>query len=540
MIRRILIAVICLAWLCSTARAQSGAGNVYGGRQFPALNGTQLFKYSAAGTAVPTCNASNDGVVVLVSDQNSASCVDHAAYSSGGSTTCVAQCLNGTGWIIIGGGAGGGGVNTSLLGQSPYYATTSTVSGGRELKPCAFAGATADVQINAAVTALPSGGGVIDASCYGATAQTIAGTITLGSSSKSVTFKYDMATAFTCTITNGSACISDPKYATIIGSGQKPVRGATGGWFVGTSANISGLIVGQNGAGIDLENFYVNSTAGGTINTALVYVSGPTGNDVSIIKGYTVDGGTQNTTLLKIDNSSQTSPAAPIDLVDNDLDCESVTGCHPLLIQQLNTAFLGQVNIYGGYYQHGVAGSPEIDIEANNSTNTPVQAVALYGVNVESNNSTDIGVYANGVAPFTVAGFLATCGLACGADVIKLGTAASWTDSVNIMGLRQDGWTNSINNVINSTTVKTMTVDYYSFNQAAGGSNGQTFQLQGVPIQMFPAPLANWGTCNAAREGADATATNCSSTTLGTTCSGSGATHAKVYCNGTNWVQVGY
>ena len=55
-----------------------------------------------------------------------------------------------------------------------------------------------------------------------------------------------------------------------------------------------------------------------------------------------------------------------------------------------------------------------------------------------------------------------------------------------------------------------------------------------------PVALASLGTCNAAAEGTIGRATNCASVTAGTTCSGSGGTHASVVCNGTNWIQMGF
>jgi hypothetical protein len=58
--------------------------------------------YSAAGTAIPTCDAASNHKRVCVSDDSS--CTNGTAYSSGHSTSCVEYCRNGTGWLQSGSG----------------------------------------------------------------------------------------------------------------------------------------------------------------------------------------------------------------------------------------------------------------------------------------------------------------------------------------------------------------------------------------------------------------------------------------------------
>jgi hypothetical protein len=59
-------------------------------------------------------------------------------------------------------------------------------------------------------------------------------------------------------------------------------------------------------------------------------------------------------------------------------------------------------------------------------------------------------------------------------------------------------------------------------------------------VKVAPNSLASFNTCNSGAEGTIGRANNCASTTLGTTCSGSGSTHAEVVCDGTNWKQMGF
>lgn len=59
--------------------------------------GVLPFRYSAAGVAVPTCNAATNGVHLNVSDAITPSY--HGAYSSGGAVSSGVLCISGTGWV---------------------------------------------------------------------------------------------------------------------------------------------------------------------------------------------------------------------------------------------------------------------------------------------------------------------------------------------------------------------------------------------------------------------------------------------------------
>lgn len=61
----------------------------------PAVQST--FRYSAAGTPLPTCNASTNGAQVYVSDATAPTY--HGAYASGGAVPAGVYCINGTGWV---------------------------------------------------------------------------------------------------------------------------------------------------------------------------------------------------------------------------------------------------------------------------------------------------------------------------------------------------------------------------------------------------------------------------------------------------------
>jgi hypothetical protein len=94
---------------------------------------------------------------------------------------------------------------TGSAGSATNATTATNVSGGgtvsaKQINNTRYAdqfiGATADVQLNAACAALPVGGGIIDATGYGAGFQSIAATVTCGSNSKYVKFVFDPSTIF--------------------------------------------------------------------------------------------------------------------------------------------------------------------------------------------------------------------------------------------------------------------------------------------------------------------------------------------------------
>jgi len=87
---------------------------------------------------------------------------------------------------------------------------------------------------------------------------------------------------------------------------------------------------------------------------------------------------------------------------------------------------------------------------------------------------------------------------------------------------------------------QTTTGPWEGTHNAAAQMNRLTGATTAIYMMTPPVPLASLPACAAGFEGAVARATTCGSTTLATTCSGSGTTHAEVMCNGTNWIQLGY
>lgn len=167
------------------------------------------------------------------------------------------------------GGTRGGGIGSASLGQQAYYNSTTTVTGRAVLSPCSFSGSTADVQINAAVAALSADGGVIHADCYGATAQTIAATVTLGSATQpsAASTPITMTTTLTLTSANNGQTFDHYRISTTNGPCVKMV-------------NVSNVIIsnseigpcGQNNSDNDSTGIEIIGGSGDKIYDSYIHV----------------------------------------------------------------------------------------------------------------------------------------------------------------------------------------------------------------------------------------------------------------------------
>lgn len=96
---------LCMGTTVDTAMFRTAAGQItFGNLLVNSQNGQLIYAqwtpgvtYSAAGTAVPTCNAAADGTRIYASDITTATY--RAAYVSGGTNKGALLCINGTGWV---------------------------------------------------------------------------------------------------------------------------------------------------------------------------------------------------------------------------------------------------------------------------------------------------------------------------------------------------------------------------------------------------------------------------------------------------------
>lgn len=333
-----------------------------------------------------------------------------------------------------------------------------------------FAGATADVQINAAIAALPVNGGTVDCRGYGATSQTIAATVTVGNGtdSKSVTLLLDRTTLYTCTITNNTPCFQVGPGSGIVASGgsvTQPNLGIT----LSSTAAVSNVVLYKAQSpglhsGFELDGVWISGNATATISDAVVGLQNVL-QPTNIYNSY-IANNFKNTILLKIYSTGAFVTDAT-QIWGTGLDCAAQTGCKPLWIgcaAQGSTTLLsctgvGNMSFYGGVITHpGTGGIPMVDVEGSNGAGgqNVIGNLNFYGVHFESSNTTDIGILVNGVAEGVhVYGGYASAAAAAGADLIKIANpVGTVSDGISIDGMdNQGGWTNCVNNTVNGKTI---------------------------------------------------------------------------------------
>lgn len=329
------------------------------------------------------------------------------------------------------------------LGSSGCFMIDSANSGQ-------WTGTTVDAWITAAITALPTNGGCIDIRGLGATAQTWAAPVTLGSLTKGVTLYVDRMTKFTMTSTGGGCQLTILGGSAILGSGEnETLGGQNGGFVLSNSANVSNILCLSNqgsGAGFAIENITINTNTTATVTDAVVNLTNPL--QIGTIRALAI-GAYSNTTLFKITQTVSGS-VGPINIYNAEFDCNGTTGCHPIVVQGVTSGgSMGGINFYGGTFVHpGPGGIAIMDCEGVNPTNN-AGSINMYGPYFESQQAADIGVLVNnchGVhvhAPFFSA-------RTPGADCLKITTSGEGVDMEDADNF--NGWTNNVNNVITGKT----------------------------------------------------------------------------------------
>lgn len=366
----------------------------------------------------------------------------------------------------------GPGAITGTFSGSPVLSGVLSAKNIESIRFCdQFAGATADVQINAAIANLPANGGTVDCRGYGATSQTIAATVNLnnGSDSQSITLLIDRTTLFTCTITNNTPCFQVGPGSGIVASGGV-VTQPNLGILLSSTAAVSNVILYKAQSpnlhsGFELDGVWISCNTASTISDAVIGLQNVL-QPANLYNSY-VANGCRNTILLKLYSTSGSFVTDATQIWSTGLDCAAQTGCRPVWIgcaaqgsiTAIACAGVGNVSFFGGVITHpGSGGIPMVDIEASNGaagTNV-IGNINFYGVHWESSNTTDIGVLINGASEGVhVYGGYASSAAAAGADLIKIANpAGTVSDGIVIDGMdNQGGWTNCVNNTVNSKTI---------------------------------------------------------------------------------------
>lgn len=360
--------------------------------------------------------------------------------------------------------------NVTSSGTSTFATTTAKKING--IPQCnMYAGATADVQLNACLADLPVNGGVVDARGYGATSQTIAATVEIGSNSgagKSVTMLVDPTTKFTCTITNGTACWIVDGGSFLVAHGAT-VTNPNAGFVLSASANVSNLILYRNNQVANLVGGSINGITmfganGAVVSDAMLGVQNAL--QITQFRNITIAGlGVQNTVLLKVYASTGGINVGNVQFDNIQIDALGATGVRPVWIgcaaagsvTPISCSSIQAIAFSGvSAITHPGTGLPIITVEASNGAGgmNAIGGVNFYGTQIESIHASDIGILDDGAESLRVYGLTATCNTSCGTDLIKLVQPAGTTlDGVDVRGIdNQGGWTNTLNNTVTSMT----------------------------------------------------------------------------------------
>jgi len=329
-----------------------------------------------------------------------------------------------------------------------------------------FPGATMDAQVAAAIADLPTNGGTVDARGYGATTQTWAANVAVGTTTKMVTLLLDRATKITPTISNGTSYMIDlgPGSA-VIAPGDTQMQSNIGGIQMTSATNMGGIIrpvnQGVSGAGFEIRGLTIGCPSTPTITGAVINLT----NALQI--GSYADNNITcglNGVLVELTQTSG-APLGPINLTNDTTDCAGFTGsCTPFLEQAVSGGgVMGMVDVIGGSWAHpGTTSNKIFDFEGiTANSGNDCAGVLLSGVQIESSNLADIGVNLVNCTNVKIDGLLATAAAHPGAAVVQISGANS--DGINITGVHNQGaWTNDI---VNSTASPTETIPVTNANR---------------------------------------------------------------------------
>jgi hypothetical protein len=323
-------------------------------------------------------------------------------------------------------------------------------------------GGTADVQITAAIALLPAVGGTIDCRGYGATTQTIAAPIAIGSASKQVLMIIDRATQFNVTITSGADAIQLWIESSLIALDMGNVQ-AVGNFVVTPATSINNLIASYPRAGPSIVN-----------------VRGITlvGNPAAVVTGAMMDlaGVTDHTTVqdviaynfagpgLRIQNVAGGVPVGPLNITNNSWNGSGNAGAKPVQINcVVGGGVIADINFFGGSMTHpGSGGLSMIDVEGGASN--CINGVNLYGVQFESINAGDIGLNLVNALGVTGSGLVFTSATTNGTSNIKISQSGGFSYNLTFDNITNyNGWTNTIADTINSVNITDARVSHYTY-----------------------------------------------------------------------------
>lgn len=342
----------------------------------------------------------------------------------------------------------------AIVGTTDSQAISGKTSYNNIVLADAQAGATADAKIAACIAALPSGGGICDARGFGATAQTWAAQVNLGSATKFVTLLLDKATKYTITISNGTdIAMNTAAGSSVIAFGDHQPQSGLAGFIGMSSTSFAGLVQYSEGstAGGDIEGltFTCPTTPTLAAGAAVIKLINP-------LQNFTVRGNNLTCGLSGILfqlTETNGGGAGPVTIDTNTFDCSGFTGnCTPF--QELAVAgggVMAGVGLSNNNFTHpGTTSNKLIDLQG--ITGNDCAGVTLTNNYLESRNAADIGVNINNCTNVLINGLVTTANTNVGTDAVKI--SGSNTDGVVVMGENNfNAWTDSVNNAVLTHTL---------------------------------------------------------------------------------------
>jgi hypothetical protein len=324
-------------------------------------------------------------------------------------------------------------------------------AGGTYLYAAEFAGATADIKINACLTALPSAGGTCDATGLGAT-PTIAATITFPSSEPAVLF-LACGQQYSVTITNSTPAINMSSKSALVsdcyGTNQASV-------IMGSSAHVNAMLecyslttacYHTTVRGIELAQDALGKVDNAILDAPNWYDS--TFEDLSLSYGkgkmlwvHTVSGSVQSNSLYCYGTT---------------VDCVNTAGCQPVVISGsgANGAANG-IHFFGGDWGHPGTGQYLLSIDGG--TTFGLQGITFHGMYFEGNTSGDTTTDLIHITDAINVGFfglhstfLQASSAAVGVHILQSG--ASNTEGISLHNYSQTGSTgNAVTTTVTGCT----------------------------------------------------------------------------------------
>lgn len=351
----------------------------------------------------------------------------------------------------------------------------------------AFPGADASIKINAAIAALPSTGGTVDARGFGATVQTISVQIAVGGPNKPVVLIVSSQTVFNIMINNAAtdAITIDDASALISDS----IGTRTGQFILAATASVNSIVANANRTGTQeilyIKGIVVSSLAGAAIASAAIDIQGVFTNTV-LQDIFTFD---LPTCVLRLRPATANSKnMSDILILNCNLAGGHVATCVPLKIQSAAASSIANILMLGGAVQFQGVGQNLILIDGAGEP-LGVVNVRFSGVDFETGSQAPA---VDSIKVVDAQGVIFEDLLASGSTNTNLitfsQTAPGLTHDCQVNNVfNAQGWTNTINDTITSRSitetritkyvVKGLTYDSIVYNQVIGSAATGTVTL---------------------------------------------------------------